>query len=151
MNGKPLWPLIVVVGLFVAIGFAQRSGSAPAKPTGPDLSKVFDGSWQARHDARVLATMCRSLHNMLKLDWESEKPLIKSGAEVDNLRVITRRVRMTGKSYLETYPDLKGVLEAHFEAHVGKSGGPLTAETKAGWLKAYSELADACDYAAGAR
>jgi hypothetical protein len=150
MNGKPLWPLLVGVLILGAMGFMQTDTSLKPKPKGPDMRRVFNGTFRARLDARRFGTLCRSLHDGLAMDWKQEKPHITTGAQVDNLRIIARRQQTGGKSYLELYPDLKAVLEAHFEEHVGKSGGPLTPETKTRWLSAFSELAEACDYAAGA-
>jgi hypothetical protein len=118
-------------------------------PSGPDMVKAFSGadSTQASHDAEVLSTLCYALHDYLADDWKASKPFIENGVQVDNLRLIARKIRTKNKSFADTYPQLAPVLEEHFIRHVGTSGGPLNDETRRGWLEAFKQLAECSAYA----
>ena len=148
--GKHL-PLLIM-GVLAVVYFVGSAGGSLIKPAGPDMVAAFSkdankSGLEARKDAAQFAALCRSLHNALKSDWEQES-YIDSGAKVDNLRIIARKIRTGNHSYSEHYPNLKNVLEAHFKEFVGLSGGPLDEKAKEGWLKAYESLAECTEYAA---
>lgn len=151
--------LLLVAGVAI-LGFSLL-GKVPGcstplnKPSGPDMVFAFTenasrSGEQARHDAEVLSTLCQALHDYLEDDWRADKPFLNQGVQVDNLRIIARKVRTKNQSLSESYPALSGVLEEHFTRHVGKSGGPLTDETKRGWLEAFKQLAECSEYASKA-
>lgn len=149
--------LTLIVGLAL-LGLAISAqvpgcsvGPLTPPPSGPDMTRAFtEGarSTTAAHDAEVLSTLCYALHDYLEDDWRASKPFIENGVQVDNLRLIARKIRTKNQSLAEAYPALPKVLEEHFVRHVGTSGGPLTDETKRGWLEAFKQLAECSDYAA---
>jgi glycine/serine hydroxymethyltransferase len=151
---------VVILLAFGAYWLYAKSPIAP-RPTGPDMVTAFSkdaskSGYAARQDAKQFAELCRSLHNTLESDWSHSPSLLQSGAQVDTLRVVSRRLYTAGKSYNDSYPALKRTLEDHFSRHVDSAygplestGGPLNEQAKAGWLTAFRELADASEYAAG--
>jgi hypothetical protein len=154
MNKNTLVFGLLIVGAVLVGSQYVNFGGTLLKPEGPDMVTAFKkdanrSGVEAQKDAKQFGSLCNSLHDALASDWEQGTSHIKTGTEVDNLRIIARQVRTGGKSWLEHYPNLREVLSSHFEKHVGKSGGPLTDESKKGWLKAFKECADCSDYAAG--
>lgn len=134
---------LIVIGIAALLFIGSKYVPNLVKPDGPDMVTAFEGG---SADAAQFGALCQSLHDCLQSDWEQEG-YIKTGTQVDNLRVIARKIRTKNKSYQDKYPKLKGILEEHFRKHVGTSGGPLDEKAKESWLKAYQELADSCKYA----
>lgn len=147
-------PVIVLVVLLGLYGFhALLSGGSLPAPDGPDMIKAFEPARSQlgvdpAEDAAQFATLCYAIHDTLESDWEQPAPYIKSGEDVDNLRVAARNIRTKGRSYSERYPQLSKVVEQHFVASVGTSGAPLTPEAKAKWLVAWKSLGESSAYAA---
>lgn len=116
---------------------------APA-PAGPlDLRGTFRGP-TAAEDAATVGALCGELANEIAWDGEQPEPGLKSGVALDELRRRARELRCRGVSIGARQPAARDAIAAHLERAVGTSGGPITPEQRAAWIRALNEIAEAC-------
>ena len=151
---------LILLAAFIAIYAASKYVPDLSKPDGPDMVAAFSkdatrSGVEAKHDALQFGALCEEMVNDLVFDWAQSESFIKSGSDVDNLRIISRKLTNKGGSYGEHYPALKGTLEQHFSKHVDSlykpdegTGGPLDEPKRQAWIRAFKELAECSKYAA---
>lgn len=122
----------------------------PTPVAGPDLLTPFRASHhpaQAREHAQAFAAICGDLADVLDFDARQEKPRIKTGVQIDDLRMSVREMQMRGWSFGATYPQLGPAIDAYMRTAVGTSGGALTPEQKQQWIAAFRVLEQSASYA----
>jgi len=142
---------IAAVALLAAAALSSVNGTkpepAPPAPAGPlDLRGKFVG-FDAATDALLVASMCSELADEIAWDGQQPEPLIKTGLAFDELRIRTRIMLCRGESLGAKHPLARDAIEAYLNATAGTSGGPLTPEQRAAWVKAYREVAAAAEAA----
>lgn len=151
-SGFPWTTAIVVAGgLWAAQAAGLFDRQPPRPPAGPDLVSAFrenDDPEEARHHARCLATILKSLADVLEYDGSRKEPRIRTATQADDLRIALREFRMQGFSFASKYPAVRDVVDQHFTAAVGTSGGPLDQVRRAQWIEASRQLARSAEYAA---
>lgn len=104
---------------------------------------------EARKHAKGLARLCRSLAEKIRYDGTLPKPQMRLGVHFDELRRYARELLFGGVSLGGLYPDLTAAIDEHFTTIVGVGGGQVDAAQRDKWAAAFSELADASEYATG--
>lgn len=151
--------LLAAVGVALVVYGLQRPtpepdpSPAPHSSLGERLITAFrktnpDKRANARLHARGLARLCRALAERIKYDGDLPKPRLRLGVQFDELRRYAREYEFLGESLGGIYPDLKPALEEHFTSAVGTDAGPVNDERRQKWIGAFTDLADASDYAA---
>jgi hypothetical protein len=136
-----------------AIAWGSRAAPAPTPaPPQPDVSGIvlrgkFVGP-DAAADAAVTAALLDELASEIEWDGMQPDPLIKTGQQVDQLRVRARELRCRGVSLGEKHPRAREAIKEFLDATAGTSGGPLSADQRAAWVTAYREIARAAADAA---
>lgn len=110
-------------------------------PAGPSL--VFVGP-TASEDAATLAALAAEYADVLEADGRLDKPRLATGAQFDTLRVVARDLRCRGTKIGDRQPRVRDEIERFLTDRLGTSGGPVTAEQRAGWVDAYRVIAEAC-------
>lgn len=143
-----------LAALFGAVAFvslmAPPAPPAP-KPEPPEafsLTGKFVGA-SASEDAATLAALCDELARIIQADGEKETPRLKTGIQLDELRVAAREGRTRGISIGARQPKARDAIEQYLNDAVGVSGGPVDAEQRAKWVDAFFEISRAASRAAG--
>lgn len=124
-----------------------QPGPAPAPAPGTfSLQGKFVGPDAAR-DASLVAALCSELADEIEWDAQQPEPLIRTGVAFDELRVRSRILLCRGESLGAKHPLARQAIEDYLNTVAGTSGGPLTAEAKATWIKAYRDVARAAEAA----
>ena len=122
--------------------------SRPAAPTpAPDagplvLRGLFRGP-TAAEDATTIAGLCEELAAEIEWDAMQAEPMLATGVALDTLRERARMLRCRGVSIGERQPVARDAIAAYLDRTVGKSGGPLTPETRAAWISAFRDISRA--------
>lgn len=143
-----------LAALFGAVAFVSLL--APAKPPAPrpappeafSLSGKFIGA-TAAEDAAMLSALCDELARIIQADGQKESPRLKTGVQMDELRVAAREGRTRGISIGARQPKARDAIEQYLNDEVGVSGGPVSAEQRAKWVDAFFEISRAASRAAG--
>lgn len=138
--------LVCVVALR---GEGDRPGPAPLGPGEFSLRGKFQGE-SAAADAACLAGLCDELAEGLAFDG-SKPPAeqrIKTGAQIEDLRVAARESRMRGESIGARQPKARDAIQQYLDSTAGTNGGPLTPEKRAEWVAAFRALGRAAADAA---
>lgn len=136
------------IALLVAAVFTlapHRKAPPPPVPVPPDafsLRGKFVGP-TAAEDAVMMSALCGELADCIEWDGKSAQRL-KTGVAFDDLRIAAREARMKGESIGARQPAVKAAIHKFLDDAVGTSGGPVTPESRAAWVKAYRDLARAC-------
>lgn len=143
-----------LAALFGAVAFVSllAPSSAPAPKPAPasgfSLTGKFVGA-TAAEDAAVLAALCDELARYIEFDGQKESPRLKTGVQLDELRVAAREGRTRGVSIGARQPKARDAIEAFLVSSLGISGGPVSAEQRAKWVDALFEISRAASSAAG--
>lgn len=138
------------LALAAFIWYSDRSGADPVPPEPPpalDLRGKFHGE-TAASDAASVSALCDELARELEWDGQQASPLIKTGVAFDELRVRSRQLLCRGESIGDRQPQARADIEQYLNDHAGTSGGPLTPESRARWVAAYRDVAEAAGAAA---
>lgn len=138
-----------LVGAYLVFG--AQAGPSPIKPEGPDLTAAFSqtsSTAQATMDARQFAALCSSLADMMEYDGKRSEPRLLTGVQMDDLRRWSREYLQTGSSFGSRYPRLPELVGSYLDEKIGKSGGPVTPESRAAWVSAHRQLSLCGEYAA---
>lgn len=119
----------------------QPPGPAPAH--GLDLRGLWRGP-TAAEDAATVGALCGELASEITWDGEQKEPGLRSGVAIDELRRRMREMRCRGVSVGARQPAARDAIAAHLEKSVGSSGGPITAEQRAAWVRALNDISEAC-------
>jgi hypothetical protein len=143
-----------LAALFGAVAFvslmAPQAPPAP-KPEPPEafsLTGKFVGA-TAAEDAAILAALCDELARIIEADGQRESPRLKSGVQMDELRVAAREGRTRGISIGARQPKARDAIEQYLNEAVGVSGGPVDAGQRAKWVDAFFEISRASSRASG--
>lgn len=149
-------PQIVWIAGALIVGYLLLGGSGgilPEKPAGPDLTAAFaqtSNTSQAAADARQFAALCASLADMMEYDGKRTEPRLLTGVQMDDLRRWAREYLQVGSSFGSRYPRLPELVGGYLDEKLGKSGGPVTPESRAAWVAAHRQLSLCGEYAAKA-
>lgn len=141
---------IGLVAVAAALYFLAVPSKAPPSPPSPaleiDLSGAFQGP-RAADDAALLAEMTGAVADMIEWDGSQPEPMLTTGRALDQLRTRTREFLCRGESIGERNPRVRQIVGDFLESHLGTSGGSVTPEQRAAWVKAYREVSRASRYA----
>ena len=87
--------------------------------------------------------MTGELADELEWDGTQAEPFFRSGVAIDDLRQRTRELRCRGESIGSRQPAARDAIAGHLERAVGVSGGPITPEQRAAWVRALTEISEA--------
>jgi hypothetical protein len=136
----------IAAALLAAAGvawFASQPGTAPdAAPDSP-IRLEWVGPTAAA-DRATMGWLCAGLADALEHDGSRSEPKIRSGAQLEELRVTARDGRMRGESIGERQPAARQAIGDYLDREAGKSGGPLDADGRQRWVKAFRGVAAAC-------
>ena len=142
----------VALLLAAAVTFAGRPTSnepSPPVPVPPDaftLRGKFVGP-TAADDAAMLSALLGELADCIERDGTIVEPRLRTGVAFDDLRVAAREARMRGESLGARQPAVRDAIHQFLDDAVGTSGGPVTPESRAAWVSAYRDLAEAASEA----
>jgi hypothetical protein len=136
----------IAAALLAAAGvawFASQPGTAPdAAPDSP-IRLEWVGPTAAA-DRATMGWLCAGLADALEHDGSRSEPKIRSGAQLEELRVTARDGRMRGESIGERQPAARQAIGDYLDREAGKSGGPLDAGGRGRWVRAFRGVAAAC-------
>lgn len=128
----------------IAASFARQIDPLPpAQPGDPDLAPAFadtDHPEQAATDAQAFGRLCGSIARKLAWDGTKQQPWIRTGAQLDTLRIAARDLRLNGVSFGQRYPKLPEAVGVYMDAACGNYGGPLTTESRLTYVRAFEAL-----------
>ena len=136
---------ILAAGLAIAAVIAWLGQSpSPSPAPGPDapFAVSFVGP-TADADRLTMGNLCASLADSLERDGERPEPRIRSGAQVEELRVVARDGRTRGVSIGERQPEARRAIGDYLDREAGRSGGPLDADGRRRWVTAFRGVAAA--------
>lgn len=143
-----------LAALLGAVAFVSLLAPKPAPAPKPDqpealsLAGKFSGA-TASEDAAMLSALCDELARVIEEDGKRDAPRLKSGAQLDELRVAARENRTRGVSIGARQPRARDAIEEYLNDTVGIFGGPVSAEQRAKWVSAFFEIARAASRASG--
>jgi hypothetical protein len=137
----------IAAALLAAAGvawFASRPPSpgpdAPPAPAGLVLEWVGP---TAAADRATMGWLCAGLADAIEHDGTLTAPRITTGTQVEELRVAAREGRMRGESIGARQPAARQAIGDYLDREAGKSGGPLDADGRQRWVKAFRGVAAA--------
>jgi len=133
----------------VTSGDGSRPAPAPLGPGEFSLRGKFQGETAAA-DAACLAGLCDELAECLSFDGAKPpaEQRIKTGAQIEDLRIAAREARMRGESIGARQPKARDAIQAYLDSTAGTNGGPLTPEKRGEWVAAFRALGRAAADAA---
>jgi hypothetical protein len=138
----------IAAALLAAAGVAWFASQPPAP--GPDSPPAPAGlvlEWAgptAAADRATMGHLCAGLADALDDDGRRAEPRVRSGTQLEELRVAARDLRMRGESIGERQPAARQAIGDYLDREAGKSGGPLDADGRQRWVKAFRGVAAAC-------
>jgi hypothetical protein len=148
-NRHYLAALFGAVAVVSLLGPTRAPAPRPDDPSSLSLSGKFIGS-TASADAAVIAALCDELARIIEADGTREAgPRLKTGIQLDELRVAAREGRTRGVSIGARQPKARDAIEEFLNNAVGVGGGPVDAEQRAKWVDAFFEISRAASRAAG--
>jgi hypothetical protein len=138
----------IAAALLAAAGVAWFASQPPAP--GPDAPPAPAGlvlSWSgptADIDRATMGHLCAGLADALDDDGRRAEPRVRSGTQLEELRVAARDLRMRGESIGDRQPAARQAIGDYLDQQAGKSGGPLDAESRRRWVAAFRGVAAAC-------
>lgn len=142
--------LIIAGGFVVLAGIlwlasGDKTPPAPTpEPAGLSLRGLFVGP-TAADDAATLAALCDEIAAVIEWDGEQDRPRLKTGVALDDLRVAAREGRMRGVSIGDRQPHVRKAIHDYLDEKIGVGGGPVDKDQRARWVKAYRDVARACE------
>lgn len=145
------WPVIVAISIVAAgVWWVNRPQANTPSGGDPALAAAFVGE-HALRDAKVLATLLRSLADVIRFDGERKDaagkaaPRLITGVQIDDLRRHLRELRLRGGSLSARYPALGPRLDAVLREAVGTDGGAVDDAKRGRWIEALERLATDCE------
>ena len=138
--------LIAAVATFANRQPDNQPSPVPVPPDAFTLRGKFTGP-TAADDAAMLSALLAELADCIERDAiptpQHPEPRLKTGVAFDDLRIAAREARMRGESLGARQPQVKQAIHQFLDDAVGTSGGPVTPESRAAWVSAYRDLAEA--------
>lgn len=143
-----------LAALFGAVAFVSllKPAPVPAPKPAPASSITLTGKFvgsTAADDACLLAALCDELARNIEFDGTKDQPRLKTGTQMDELRIAAREGRTRGVSIGDRQPKVRAAIEGYLESSLGIGGGPVSAEQRAKWVDAFFEISRAASRAAG--
>lgn len=137
---------LVAAALWFVVSSMESGRPAPA-PVGPgefSLRGKFVSDTAAA-DAAAISCLCDELASYLAFDGSkpAAEQRIKTGAQLEDLRVAARDSRMLGESIGARQPKAREAIQQFLDSAAGNNGGPLTPEKRADWVAAFRAVARA--------
>jgi hypothetical protein len=144
--------MIIAAGFVLLAGILWLSSGdrtpppAPTpEPAGLSLRGLFVGP-TAADDAATLAAMCEELAAWIEWDGQRDGgPRLKTGVQMDDLRVAAREGRMRGVSIGDRQPHVRKAIHDYLDEQIGVGGGPVDKDQRAKWVTTYRAVARACE------
>jgi hypothetical protein len=139
----------VLIGVAVICAAWPYAAPSPAPlPESPlDLRGTFVGA-DAAVDAATTAALLGELADAIEFDGTKAEPRLRTGAAFDDLRTTARDLRCRGQTLGAKQPRVREAIKHYLEERVGTSGGPVDADGRATWVRAFREVAAAAEAAA---
>lgn len=144
IDGKHVAAVALLAAAFIAFAPQKQPPQPSPSPVPPDafsLRGKFIGPTAAA-DAATLSALCDELASCIEYDGTHEQRL-KTGVAFDELRIAAREMRCRGESIGARQPHVKEAIHKFLDDAVGSSGGPVTPESRAAWVRALRDLARA--------
>jgi hypothetical protein len=137
----------IAAALLAAAGVAWFASQPPAP--GPDAApdSPIRLEWvgpTAAADRATMGHLCSAIADALEDDGRRAEPRVRSGTQLEELRVAARDLRMRGESIGERQPAARQAIGDYLDREAGKSGGPLDADSRRRWVQAFRGVAAAC-------
>jgi hypothetical protein len=134
--------LAIAAVVSLAIPGVEQPTPRPDNPGGLSLAGMFVGETAAA-DASSLSSLCEELAECIKHDGTLEPPRLKTGVQMDDLRVAAREARMRGQSIGARQPAVRDAIKEYLDSTVGTNGGPVGQAERDAWVSAYKSIARA--------
>lgn len=134
--------VVLAAVMWLASGDKSPPGPAPA-PTGLDLRGLFIGP-TAADDSVTLGGLCDALAEWIEYDGTLSPPRLKTGVQMDDLRIAAADGRMKGVSIGARQPKVRQAIHEYLDGKLGTSGGPVSVEARRAWVAAFRDIARAC-------
>lgn len=146
-DAKKFLPIVLILAAAAVLSSVGTKGcSLPSvakverPPAGPDLLAVFaqaDSKTEARAHAHAFATICGTLADVVEDDANLKpEPRLKTGAQLDDMRLALRVARMRSWSFSAKYPKLGAAVGEYLTKELGDSGRPLDDAQRKRWVDA---------------
>jgi hypothetical protein len=129
--------------LWLATGDKTPPPAPTPEPAGISLRGLFVGP-TAADDAATLAALCDEIAAVIEWDGNLPGPRLKTGVQMDDLRVAAREGRMRGVSIGDRQPHVRKAIHDYLDEQIGVGGGPVDKDQRARWVSAYRDVARAC-------
>lgn len=159
-NNKPQFPhmtlaLLAAVALvliaYQSLGPGTASSGLPPLPAdAPSLVEIFASNAnrdEALHDAALFAAFCTAFSKAIERDGKQDRPIIETGNQLDEKRIIGRWRVMDGVPLSKTYPKLGEVVAEYITKTAGTNPDTVTADGRKNWVEAYRVLGLAAEHA----
>ena len=134
--------VLVAAAMWLASGDRSPSPTPAPEPTALDLRGLFVGP-TAAEDAVTFGTLCDELAEVVSYDGSLASPRLKTGTQLDDLRVAACDARMRGVSIGARQPKVRDAIKAYLDAKIGTGGGPVSVDARRAWVDAFREIARA--------
>lgn len=134
--------------IVAAVAPAPAPQPMPDVPTQLTLVGKFVGP-TAFEDALSISALTDELARIMESDGRRAEPRLKTGVQLDELRVIARENRTKGVSIGDRQPKVRDEIHHYLDEAVGISGGPVTTAQRAKWVDAMFEISREARRAAG--
>jgi hypothetical protein len=138
---------LLCVGILAAATSSSSPTPAPLPPGAFALRGKFIGQ-EAAADAATLSALCEELAAVIEYDGMQAEPRLKTGAAIDELRIVAREARMKGVSLGDRHPKVRDAIHKYLDESVGTSGGPVGPQDRSRWVATFRDIARACADAA---
>lgn len=144
---RKLLALLLLVGMAMAYLREERAVPSPSPPDSFSLKGKFVGP-SAAEDAATLSALCAELAEVIEYDGKQDEPRLRTGIDLDDLRITARNFRTRGVSIGERQPRVREAIHSFLDSAVGTNGGPVTPEQRAKWVTAFRDISRVCANAA---
>lgn len=129
---------------YIVNAAGQRPTPAPQPAGALTLRGLFIGPTSAA-DAQTLQCLCDELAAVVEFDGAQPEPRLRTGAALDDLRMVAREIRMRGTSIGARQPKVRDAIAAHMVTRLGEDGGPIDGQRRAEWVATFREIARAAE------
>ena len=143
--------IVVVLVALKTWGSGESSSKLePLPDNAPSLAEIFASNpnrEEAIHDAASFAAFCTAFSKAIERDGKQDKPLIETGIQLDEKRIVGRWRVMDGVPLSKTYPKLGEVVAEFITKTAGTNPETVTPDGRKNWVEAYRVLGLAAEHA----